>query len=57
MVKALGFTYLFCNDLQFYSDILGLELIWDSEDSIAYLILSAASMERLLEFPNSGPYE
>lgn len=42
MGKRLGFTYLFCNDLEkmkwFYSEVLYLELIWDLEDSIAYKI-------------------
>ncbi|HMN12347.1 MAG TPA: VOC family protein [Bellilinea sp.] len=42
MAKRFIFTYLFTNDLhkmkEFYSNILHLKLIWDSDDSIAYKI-------------------
>lgn len=42
MSKRFGFTYLFCNDLEkmkwFYSEVLQLELIWESEASIAFQI-------------------
>lgn len=42
MAKRWGFTYLFCNDLEqmkwFYTEIIGLNLVWDSEDSIAFKI-------------------
>ena len=41
-MKRLGFTYLHCNDLDkmktFYSDILGLNCIWQSEPALAYQI-------------------
>lgn len=42
MAKRLGFTYLFCNDLErmkwFYTDILHLNLIWEDRESIAFKI-------------------
>jgi catechol 2,3-dioxygenase-like lactoylglutathione lyase family enzyme len=42
MAKRLGFTYMFCNDLErmkwFYTEILHLNLIWDSKKSIAFKI-------------------
>lgn len=42
MAKRFVFTYLFCNDLDsmkwFYTDILHLKLIWESEESIAFKI-------------------
>ncbi|MBU9712313.1 VOC family protein [Evansella tamaricis] len=42
MAKRLGFTYIFCNDLErmkwFYTKILHLNLIWDSKTSIAFKI-------------------
>lgn len=42
MTKKLIFTYSWCNDIQsikkFYSEILGLELIWDTPETIAYKI-------------------
>lgn len=42
MAKRFIFTYIFTNDLyamkRFYSGILHLEQIWDSDDSIAYKI-------------------
>jgi hypothetical protein len=42
MAKRWLFTYMFCNDLQmmkwFYQEILHLELIWESDRSIAFRI-------------------
>ncbi|MDG5788568.1 hypothetical protein QA612_13865 [Evansella sp. AB-P1] len=42
MGKRLGFTYIFCSDLEkmkwFYTDILHLNLIWENNHSIAYMI-------------------
>lgn len=42
MAKRFIFTYLFCNNLElmkeFYSEFLGLELIWEDTRSIAYKI-------------------
>lgn len=42
MSKRFIFTYMFCNDLEkmkkFYSSILGLQLIWDSPEDIAFKI-------------------
>lgn len=42
MAKRFGFTYIFCNDLEkmkhFYTEVLQLDLIWDSEDAIAFKI-------------------
>ena len=41
-MKRLGFTYIHCNDLDkmksFYSDVLGLNCIWENEESLAYQI-------------------
>lgn len=41
-MSQLGFTYLFTNDLsemkKFYWEILGLNLTWDEEDSIAFMV-------------------
>ena len=41
-MKRLGFTYIHCNDLDkmktFYSDVLGLNCIWQSEETLAYQI-------------------
>lgn len=41
-MKRLGFTYLFTNDLAsmkwFYESLLGLELIWEVENDIAFMI-------------------
>lgn len=38
----LGFTYMYTNDLakakHFYEALLGLQLIWDIEDSLAFQI-------------------
>lgn len=42
MAKRFGFTYIFCNDLEkmkwFYTEIVHLNLIWDSKESIAFKI-------------------
>jgi catechol 2,3-dioxygenase-like lactoylglutathione lyase family enzyme len=42
MAKQLGFTYMFCNNLErmkwFYTEILHLNLIWESTTSIAFKI-------------------
>ena len=42
MLKRLGFTYLFCNDLEkmkwFYEDLLQLDLIWNQDDQLAFQI-------------------
>ena len=42
MAKRLGFTYMFSNDMVkmkwFYTEILHLNLIWDSTNSIAFKI-------------------
>jgi catechol 2,3-dioxygenase-like lactoylglutathione lyase family enzyme len=42
MKKRFGFTYLFCTDLNkmkhFYRNILGLNLIWEDEEAIAFKI-------------------
>lgn len=41
-MKKLGFTYMFCNDLKamkkFYQDLLQLDVIWDTKESIAFQI-------------------
>ncbi len=41
-MKRLGFTYIHCNDLQkmkdFYSEVLGLDCIWEDDESLAYQI-------------------
>lgn len=42
-MKKLGFTYIFTDDIEkmkwFYGDLLGLELIWNQDDDIAFKIL------------------
>ncbi|MGG0719578.1 VOC family protein [Robertmurraya massiliosenegalensis] len=42
MTKRWGFTYIFCNDLAkmkwFYTEILHLDLIWDSTNTLAFKI-------------------
>jgi catechol 2,3-dioxygenase-like lactoylglutathione lyase family enzyme len=42
MAKRWIFTYIFCSDIQkmkwFYQEILHLELIWESEKTIAFKI-------------------
>ena len=41
-MTTLGFTYLFTNNIEemklFYQSVLGLELIWDETDDIAFKI-------------------
>jgi len=41
-MKKLGFTYIFTDNIEkmkwFYGELLGLELIWDEDEDIAFKI-------------------
>jgi len=61
-MAKFGFTYMFTQDLAvskaFYADALGLDLIWDEADVIAFNIDGhQPAMGWLLDFPSLRPYE